>query len=199
MVFLLSLKINLVENMKINMGNCHGANQSVLVKLFLLTTVFVLCGLNKLYAQVEGQYDTLNIGTIDTSLSIGFISNYEQVEIIRLDEMVTDLNDILEIPELSIATKYSASIKFLNTFNYDLVFNSSIRKPTSSCACLKINFNNTIVNSGSELTIQIEVLPIISGNRDVIIELPILKKSLVDGNQPTIVAIKPIKLNFKVK
>ncbi|MES2656522.1 MAG: hypothetical protein V4620_13090 [Bacteroidota bacterium] len=178
----------------------YNSNEYALIlKFSLLALASIFFGSNKLMAQVEGQYDTLNIGIIDTNSINGFVSYYEPVEISTLDETVINLNTVLEIQELIIGTKYSTTITYTNPFNYDLVFNTEIKKPTSSCSCLKLSYSNTVVSAGGQLAIQIDILPFVSGNKNVIIELPILKKSTVASNPPTIVSIKPIKFNFKVK
>jgi len=178
---------------------CSANKHVSILKYGLLLIAFMFCCFSKSNAQAEGQYDTLNIGTIDTTSLNGFVSHYEAVEIATLDETVIDLNTVLEVQELLIGTKYTATISYTNTFNYDLVFNTDIKKPTSSCSCLKLNYTNTILPSGDALTMQIDIFPFVSGNKYTLIELPILKKSPVEGNPPTVVAIKPIKLNFKVK
>jgi hypothetical protein len=164
--------------------------------LMLMALLYANKGLQ---AQVEGQYDTISIGMIDTSLANGFVSHYETVDITRLNEMVINLNTILEIPELLIGKKYTVTVNYTNEFNYDLVVNNGIAKPTASCGCLNISYPNTVLAAGAELVMTVDIIPLVPGDKNAIIEFPIIKKSLVDGNPPTIVGIKPIKMNFKVK
>lgn len=178
----------------------YSSNEYVSVlKFSLIALAFIFCSSYKSMAQVEGQYDTLNIGIIDTNSINGFVSYYEPVEISTLDETVINLNTVLEIQELIIGTKYTTTITYTNPFDYDLIFNTAIKKPTSSCSCLKLSYSNTVVPAGGQLAIQVDILPFVSGNKNAIIELPIIKKSTVASNPPTIVSIKPIKFNFKVK
>jgi hypothetical protein len=170
---------------------------------YKITSLFCFClSINVANAQDnsnQNYYDTLSIETIDTSVAKEFVSYYEATEITRLNETIINVNDILKISELTIGTKYNFTLKFANTYNYDLIINKGIMKPTSSCGCINIIYNNTNLTSGAELQMFVEILPLVAGDKNDVIELPIIKRSLIEANPPTIVGIKQFKLIFKVK
>lgn len=178
---------------------CYLNSRNALLKFGLLSLVIAGGSFTKLTAQVEGQYDTLNITVIDTSLAKEFVSYYEPCEIVRYDDMVIDLNANLEIPELLIGDKYTTTITYTNPFNFDIIVNKQAQGPVAGCGCVQTTYTNVVVPPGGQVSIQIDIVPVVAGNKSTIVELPILKKSPVNGNPATIVGIQPFKINFIAK
>ena len=167
-------------------------------KIAMFCAFFIGMGNTKVTAQEQdtsnqNYFDTSNIGTIDTTATNVFESDYNVTLIQKLDETVIDLNQLLGIEQLKVGTKYNVSLTFQNPFQFDII----IKKTLTSCMCINVNYSNTPIQIGTSTTINFAVFPTTEGYKSVTINYLIGKAPLPLKPKPLIiVGDKPTKITF---
>ncbi|MES2728002.1 MAG: hypothetical protein V4643_12915 [Bacteroidota bacterium] len=162
-----------------------------MLKYLLVLLVFAIA------FQCDAQNDTINeydlsaSGTLDSTESNTFETDYFVTAPEMLQETVVNLNDLLGVEQLVVGVKYTTNVSYLNNYQFLI----KLMTPTLGCTCASLNISPTNLSAGQTGNIGIDILPTVDGARSFTVKIPIVKVA----DKPTmtrVIAFKTFKFTY---